>query len=63
MQQWGVNYWETYAPVVCWASVRLILIVAAISGIHTRSIDFILAFPKADINVPVYMEMPYGIDL
>ena len=21
MQQWGVNYWETYAPVVNWISV------------------------------------------
>lgn len=63
MQQWGVNYWETYAPVVCRASVRLILIVAAINRIPTRSIDFILAFPQADVDVPVYMEMPYGIDL
>ena len=23
MQQWGVDYWETYAPVVNWLSVRL----------------------------------------
>ena len=22
MQQWGVNYWEAYAPVVNWISVR-----------------------------------------
>ena len=23
MQHWGINYWETYAPVVNWISVRL----------------------------------------
>jgi hypothetical protein len=28
MQTWGQNYWETYAPVVNWASVRLILAIA-----------------------------------
>ena len=26
MQQWGVNYWETYAPVVNWISVRFLMI-------------------------------------
>ena len=30
MQQWGVNYWETFSPVVNWMSVRLILILAII---------------------------------
>lgn len=63
MQQWGVNYWETYAPVVCWASIRVILIIAAINRIPTRSIDFVLAFPQADVDVPVYMELPIGIEL
>ncbi len=28
MQIWGTNYWETYAPVVNWASVHLLLAVA-----------------------------------
>ena len=26
MQQWGVNYWKTYAPVVNWISVRFLLV-------------------------------------
>ena len=63
MQQWGVNYWETYAPVVCWASVRLILIIAMVNGLPTRSVDFVLAFPQADVDVPVYMELPVGFEL
>ena len=25
MQKWGINYWDTYAPVVNWISVRTLL--------------------------------------
>ena len=60
MQKWGINYWETYAPVVGLASVRLLLLIAAINRIPTRLIDFVLAFPQATLDVPVYMELPYG---
>lgn len=62
-QQWGVNYWETYAPVVDWAAIRLLLILAKIHGIETRSIDFVLAFPQATLNVDVFMELPMGMDI
>jgi hypothetical protein len=62
MQQWGVDYWETYAPVVNWVSVRLLLAVATIHDLPTGSIDFVLAFPQADLDVPVYMEVPIGMD-
>ena len=62
MQTWGQNYWETYAPVVDWASVRLILAIAKIHGLSSKSIDFVLAFPQADLEIPVYMELPIGFD-
>ena len=61
MQKWGINYWEMYAQVVGWASVRLLLIIASINRIPTRSIDFVLAFPQATLDVPVYIELPFGI--
>jgi hypothetical protein len=47
MQTRGTNYWETYAPVVNWASVCLLLAVAKIHGLPSKSIDFVLAFPQA----------------
>ena len=53
MQTWGQNYWETYAPVVNWASVRLILAISKIHGLSSKSIDFVLAFPQADLEIPV----------
>jgi hypothetical protein len=62
MQTWGQNYWETYAPIVNWASVRILLAVAKIHGLSSKSIDFVLAFPQADLEVPVYMELPLRFD-
>jgi hypothetical protein len=63
MQTWGVNYWETYSPTVNWISVRFLLIVAEILKLDTRAIDFVLAFPQAELDVPVYMELPAGMEL
>ena len=60
MQTWGVNYWETYSPVVNWLSVCTLMALSIIHELETRSIDFVLAFPQADLDVPVYMELPMG---
>ena len=60
MQTWGQNYWETYAPVVNWASVRMLLAIAKIHDLPSKGIDFVLAFPQAELEVPVYMELPIG---
>ncbi len=62
MQTWGKNYWELYAPVVNWASVCSLLAVAKIHSLSSKSIDFILAFPQADLEVPVFMELPLEFD-
>ena len=63
MQQWGINYWETYAPVVNWTSVRLLMILAQLRDLDTKAIDFVLAFPQADLEIPVYMEIPVGMTI
>lgn len=60
-QTWGQDYWDTYAPVVTWASDQLLLIVVKIRKLDWKSIDFVLAFPQADLDVPVYMELLAGI--
>ena len=61
-QQWGINYWETYAPVANWASVRLLLALSHIHGLESKSIDFVLAFPQAVLDTEVYMEIPQGFE-
>jgi len=60
-QVWGENYWETYAPVVNWLSIRMILIVAKMLNLSSRCIDFVLAFPQADLDMDIYMKLPQGI--
>ena len=45
-QEYGVNYWDTYSPVVNWFSVRLSLTLALVNKWSTRQVDFVLAFPQ-----------------
>jgi Reverse transcriptase (RNA-dependent DNA polymerase) len=56
----GINYWETYAPVVGWSTIRLFLNLMIVNGWTSRQIDFILAFPQADIECDMYIEIPIG---
>ena len=63
MQRWVIDYWETYAPVINWISVRLLLALAIIHVLETKYIDFVLAFSQADLDTDVYMELPFGFEL
>ena len=38
-QQWGISYWETYAPVVNWVSVIFLLIISQLVGLVVRYKD------------------------
>jgi Reverse transcriptase (RNA-dependent DNA polymerase) len=57
-QEHGVNYRETYAPVIAWDTIRLFLVLAILNKWHTRQIDFVLAYRQADIECPIYMDIP-----
>jgi hypothetical protein len=61
-QTWGQDYWDMYAPVVTWASVRLLLIFAKIHGLECKSIHFVLAFPQTHLDIPIYMELLAGVN-
>ena len=63
MQKWGENYWETYSPVVNMLTVRLILLICKIHKLHSKSIDFVLAFPQAELEEDIWMEIPLGVDV
>ncbi|KAL7531887.1 hypothetical protein ACHAXR_006610 [Thalassiosira sp. AJA248-18] len=61
MQQWGDSYWETYSPVINMLSVRLILAIAKIHNLDSKAIDFVLAFPQADLEEDIWiMNLPIG---
>ena len=60
MQQRGVNYWDTYSPVVNWMYVRAILILSLLIEIHTNSVDFVLAYTQNNVKTEIFVELPIG---
>ena len=63
MQQRGDRYWVTYSPVVNMLSVRLILAISKLHNLDSKSIDFVLAFPKADLEEYIWMYLPIGFQV
>ena len=39
------------------------LTLASIENLHTKSIDFVLAYPQAEPDVEIYMELPQGFNV
>ena len=62
-QEHGVHYWETYAPVVNWFSIRLLLSQALMHNWYTKQVDFVLAFPQAEPECKMYMHLPRRIHI
>ena len=64
IKQWIVNYWQTYDPVVNWIILKSLLAIENIHPLPSRSIDFALAFPQAELDVDVFTELPLvmGVD-
>jgi hypothetical protein len=56
----GVDYFETFAPVVMWLTVRLLLIMSILLKLETTQIDYTAAFVHAPIDCLVYVEIPTG---
>ena len=54
----GVDYFETYAPVVSWASIRMLLCCTLQYGWYTRQVDFSNAFVHATLKEDVYITLP-----
>ncbi|KAL7484860.1 hypothetical protein ACHAW6_010466, partial [Cyclotella cf. meneghiniana] len=61
-QVYGVNYYDTYAPVVTWFAIRLMIILAIVNKRVLRQIDFVMAYTQAPIETDLYMEIPNGIE-
>ena len=61
--QYGVHYEETYAPVASWNLMRMMLILLIVHGWHTRQIDYVLVYPQAPAEKPLYMKIPKGMEV
>lgn len=59
-QEYGVNYFETFSPVVRFTSIRIILAIASDRNMHLKQFDIKTAFLNGDLSEDVYMEQPIG---
>jgi hypothetical protein len=57
----GMNYFETYAPVVTWFAIKLVIVMGIIFNWALRQVDFVMAYPQALVEMDIYMELPQGI--
>jgi hypothetical protein len=62
-QVFGLNYYKTYASVVTWFSIRLLIVIGIIFCWALRQVDYIMAYPQAPIECDMYMELPQGIQV
>ena len=51
---------DTYAPVVQWSTIRLVLYFTLFFNLSTRCIDFSNAFVQAPLTDPIYVHLPRG---
>lgn len=59
-QEYGVDYEETFSPVVRFVSIRTILAMAAEKGAKLRQFDVKTAFLHGELSEDVYMCQPAG---
>lgn len=57
-QRYGVNYSETFSPVVRYANIRLVIGLAVEYGIHLHQLDVSSAYLNGDLHDTVYMKQP-----
>ena len=61
-QEYGIDYFETYAPVVQWTTVRLMLILEVLLDLKSKQGDVTCAFLHAKVpeGQKIYVNMPMG---
>lgn len=59
-QRPGFDYVEVFAPTVRMSTVRLVVAISAIEGLHLHTVDISHAFIKGDLDEEIYMEQPEG---
>lgn len=62
-QIYGLNYWETYAPVIRNSTLRLLLAVAVEENYFIEQIDVKNAYVNSVLKETVYMNQPKGFEI
>ena len=59
-QEHCIHYCDTYTPVVTWQTVRFFLVMSILLTWHSHQLDFVMAYPQAPTEMPLYMRLPQG---
>ena len=62
-QEYGVDYNETFAPVLKYKSFRLLLILAILFDLEVDQMDVKTAFLNADVDEDIYLDVPDGVNV
>ncbi|RAW37535.1 hypothetical protein PC110_g6199 [Phytophthora cactorum] len=63
MQKFGIDYLDTYSPVVRIESVRLVMLIAMVLSLDCAHVDFVTAFLNGELtDVTIYIEQPEGYE-
>lgn len=59
-QQYGLNYKETFSPVVRYETIRMILALAVEHKMHLHQLDVVTAYLNGNLQDVIYMQQPEG---
>lgn len=62
LQKPGLDYGETFAPVVKLVSLRMLLTLAALNDVEMEHWDIVAAFLNGELEEEVYMKQPPGYE-
>ncbi|GBN32084.1 Retrovirus-related Pol polyprotein from transposon TNT 1-94 [Araneus ventricosus] len=62
MQKEGVDYFETFSPVISMPALRLLLIIMLNENSNVLVLDVKTAFLNCELNETIYMDQPKGYD-
>jgi hypothetical protein len=58
----GIDYTESFAPVVKWSTICMVNTLTAMHNLKGNQIDFTQAFPQANLNEEIYLRFPAGFE-
>ena len=61
-QRYGIDFSETYAPVVRTTSIRIVLTIAASLDFEIQQLDIKTAFLNGELDEEIFMEQPPGYE-
>ena len=58
----GIDFFDSYAPVVSWPVVHLLLTLSILCNLKIQQVDYSSAFAEAEIDDEIYFMLPSGLN-